>query len=340
MIGTGLVRCGGVLVAIATLSACGTLRQAQGDIAPSSAALQTAYLGKTLFVNGRAVTAARANLSAPLRYATMPNHPPLGRHREYIFSDYGTYASIFDYPKSTEQIGSIPGDGGQGCTNTLYGYGNGIFWDVAGETQIIEYKVPKTRIKQLSTNLGMPSSCAMNADGDLAVGILVGSGEGDVVIYKNATGSGTAYSTPLVEEFFDGYDNDGNLFADGFSSSGFFELVELPKGSSKAVGIKTSNTVQFPGSVQWDGTYLTVFDQETNSLYQYTVNGTTATLKGTVTFKGSSDCAQTWIVKGLIYCADAGTNAGEVFKYPAGGSIVATLQGTFDLPLGTTAADR
>ncbi len=44
--------------------------------------------------------------------------------------------------------------------------------------------------------------------------------------------------------------------------------------------------MEFPGSVQWDGTYMTVFDQLANKLYQYKITGTTATLKGTVSFVG------------------------------------------------------
>ena len=92
--------------------------------------------------------------------------------------------------------------------------------------------------------------------------------------------------------------------------------------------------------MQWDGTYVTVFDQITSEMYQYTVSGTTATLKNTVQFTGPSDCAQTWIVKGLLYCGDAGNENGEVFKYPAGGSPIATFTGNFDLPLGVTAATR
>jgi len=83
-----------------------------------------------------------------------------------------------------------------------------------------------------------------------------------------------------------------------------------------------------------------VFDQGTSETYQYTVSGTTATLKNTVQFTGAGDCAQTWIVKGLMYCGDAGNNAGEVFKYPAGGSPTATFTGSFDLPLGVTAAKK
>jgi hypothetical protein len=92
--------------------------------------------------------------------------------------------------------------------------------------------------------------------------------------------------------------------------------------------------------VQWDGTYLTVFDQDTSETYRYTVSGTTAKLKNTVQFSGVGDCAQTWIVAGQMYCGDAGNNDGDVFKYPAGGSPTATFTGNFDVPLGATAARK
>jgi hypothetical protein len=335
---TGFVKYTGALFALVTLSACG----GGSTLAPSAATLNATYVGRTLFVNGRPVTAAR--LSPLPTYATIfPDRHAKSKTFEYIINYYGTYASIFDYPKSDQEIGSIAGDGGQGCTNVLYGYGKKIFWNVGGSDQITEYKVPKTPIKTLSVAYSFPSSCAMDTSGDLAVGILEasGAGGGDVVIFKNASGSGTAYTTPLDEEFFDGYDNQGNLFADGFTGdrSGF-ALVELPKGSSKFVTITTSNSPEFPGSVQWDGTYLTVFDQDTSETYQYTVSGTTATLENTVHFTGASDCAQTWIVKGLLYCGDAGSYDAEVFKYPAGGSPIAVFSGNFDLPLGAVAAEK
>jgi hypothetical protein len=325
------------MVALAILSAC-----AGSAVAPSSAALNLTYIGRTLSVNGRPVTAAR--LSPLPRYATiLPDRHKKAKTFEYVINYYGSYASIFDYPKSVQQIGSINGAGGQGCTNVLYGYGKKIIWNVAGSNQITEYQVPQTPIKTLSVAFSFPSSCAMNTSGDLAVGILSasGSGAGDVVIFKNASGSGTAYATPLDEEFFDGYDNQGNLFADGFTGyrSGF-ALVELPKGSTKFVTIKTSNNPAFPGSVQWDGTYLTVFDQDTAEIYRYTVSGTNATLKNTVSLSGTSDCAQTWIATGLVYCGDAGNGDGYVFKYPAGGSPLATFTGQFDVPLGMVAAEK
>jgi len=341
----GLLKCGGAVVALVTVSACGSaLRQAQDGmmVAPSASTLNATYVGRTLFVNGRPVAAARLN---PLpRYADLVPDKSTSKNYEYIFNDYGSYGSIFNYPKSTAMIGQISGAGGQGCTNALYGYGKKIIWNAGRTNDLInEYKVPNKLIRSLSLDYTFTSSCAMNTSGDLAVGVLLGNSYGpggQVVIFKNAAGSGKVYNTPLAKEYFNGYDPSGNLFADGFGPSYNFTLVELPNGSRKFVTIKTSNSPEFPGSVQWDGTYLTVFDQSTSETYQYTVSGTTATLKNTVQFTGASDCAQTWIVKGLLYCGDAGNNDGEVFKYPAGGSATATFTGDFDLPLGVTAAKK
>jgi hypothetical protein len=334
----GLLKCAGAVVALAIVSACGS----GSTVTPSAATFTTTHVGRTLFVNGRPVTAARLN---PLpRYAELVPDKAKSKDYEFIFNDYGSYGSIFNYPKSDAMIGQINGLGGQGCTNVLYGYGKKIFWN-AGRTNdlITEYKVPKKLLRSLSLDYMYTSSCAMNTSGDLAVGVLIGnsgSSGGQVVIFKNATGSGTVYNTPLSEEFFNGYDAKGNLFADGFFESGSFGLVELPKGSSKFVTIKTSNSPVFPGSVQWDGTNVTVFDQITSQTYQYSLSGTTATLKNTIQYTGAGDCAQTWIVKSLLYCGDAGNNGGEVFKYPAGGSPLAVFTGSFDEPLGVTAAKK
>jgi hypothetical protein len=147
-------------------------------------------------------------------------------------------------------------------------------------------------------------------------------------------------TTPLAREYFDGYDNQGNLFLDGFDGSDRFALVELPKGSNTFQMITPSNRVEFPGSVQWDGKYLTVEDQIAERIYQYTIGGTKARLKGTVSLSGAADCAQTWIVAGAVFCADAGNDGAEVFNYPAGGSAMAVLTGNFVFPLGVTVAEK
>ena len=255
---------------------------------------------------------------------------------------YGSYAAIFDYPKSTQQFGEIAGDGGQGCTNVLYGYGKKIFWNVGGQTQITEYKVPKTPIKTLSVTYSFPTSCAMNTSGDLAVGIFFesGAGGGDVVIFKNASGSGKVYTTPLDAEYFDGYDNQGNLFADGFTSSDYFALVELPKGSSTFKTITTSNVRAVPW-LRAVGRHvphrLRSASERDVSVHRQRDEGD---VEGHRIVLGSGDCAQTWIVKGLVYCGDASNGDGEVFKYPAGGSAIAVLGSGLPQPLGVTAAEK
>jgi hypothetical protein len=265
------------------------------------------------------------------------------KYYEYIFNVYGSYAGIFDYPKSTREIDQISGIGGQGCTNVLYGYGKGIVWNVGGPDQITEFKVPKTPIKTLSVDYPFATSCAMNTSGDLAVGTYATSAGkgGELVIFKNGSGKGKVYKTPLDQEFFDGYDNKGNLFADGFTAyRSNYALVELPKGGKKAVIVRLPNVPSFPGSVQWDGKYVTVLDSRANLTYQYTISGTEATLKHTITYTGMNGCSQTWIAQGLLFCADAGNDAAEVFKYPQGGAPVATFKGDFDEPLGVTAAQK
>ena len=328
-------------MALAVGSACG------GSLAPPRSALDAGSAGRMLTVNGRPITAARVGPMLPYeaivpdRYETIVPDKHSKKKFEYVFNAYGTYASIFDYPKSDTQIGKIRGDGGQGCTNVLYGYGKKIFWNVGGQDQITEYRVPQTPLKTLSVAYSFPTSCAMNSTGDLAVGVFfeTGKGGGDVLIFKNATGSPTVYTTPLKAEYFDGYDDHGNLFADGETTGGF-GLVELPKGASTFRTITTSNAVDFPGSVQWDGKYVTVFDQDANKMYRYTINGTNATLKKTITFTGAGDCAQTWIATGVVYCGDSYYQDGKVFNYPAGGSPIATFKGSFVSPLGVVAAEK
>jgi hypothetical protein len=228
----------------------------------------------------------------------------------------------FDYPKSESPIGSINFSGGGECTE-----GARTFWTAAADG-IAEFKVGG-----MSPIGVLKVSYATNCAIDPATGDLAALSFGGVVIFHKARGKGKVIA-PFAEAYFDGYDNKGNLFVDGFTSAAVFGLLELKRGGGTFETITTSNTVEFPGSVQWDGQYLTVLDQVANAIYQYTVSGTEATLKGTVSLSGSADCAQTWIARPYVYCADAGNNDGEVYKYPAGGSRIATLTGPFNTPLG------
>lgn len=252
---------------------------------------------------------------------------------QYIAQFYGGNILEFDYPKSTSSTGTISGisDADGECSNN-----SKTFWVVSsGSDNVEEFKAGGTSpIVTLSESTGEPAGCSVDKKGDVAVSILAG---GDVVVFNGGKGTGTVISDGFFETYFVGYDAKGNLFADGKSSASAFDFAELPVGKTAFEGITTSNSVSFPGQVQWDGKYITIDDQNAHAIYQYSVSGTTATLKGTVDLTGSGDCVQTWILGKLVYCPDFSNGDASVYAYPKGGSALATFSGSFDGPIGSVA---
>jgi hypothetical protein len=298
----------------------------------SSAGRDAAHITKALMVNGVLITAAHPALFRQPAESPDKKHHHKKKPDQYITDFNDSNAFEFNYPKGDSSIGSIANlTNPQGeCTKN----GKKTFWVAATGSEVIdEFNAGgSTPISTLSVaSAGEPAGCAVDpTTGNLAATII---NNGEVVVFANASGSGTTYQSGLSEAFFASYDKDGNLFVDGLNSAGV-GLVELTKGGNNFQNISLSNSIEFPGNVQWDGTYVTVNDQNAHDIYQYTVSGTTAALKGTVSLSGSSDCDQTWIAKGVVYCPDAGAANGKVYKYPAGGSPIATLTATFSEPIG------
>jgi len=298
---------------------------------------------RTLSINGLLITAAHPNLR--MRSHVGPVKPD--RHHEkkglyqYVSDFYNSELLEFDYPKGDSSIGGIlSGAEGSECGDALYGAAKRDFWVVAsGADGIDEFALGGTGpIKMLSESAGEAAGCAMDpSTGDLAVTIL---GTGDVVVFAGATGSGTTVADGLDSTYFDGYDNKGDLFVDGITESDTYGVVEMASGSSSFKPVTLSNTIEFPGGMQWDGKYITLDDQEAHVIYGYACSGTSCTLKRTVSLSGSSDCVQTWIGKGDVFCPDAGNDTVEVYKYPAGGSPIATLNGPLDVPIGVVEVSK
>ena len=199
----GLVKYAGAIVALAILSACG----GGSAVAPSTATLNATHVGRTLFVNGRPLTAAR--LSPLPTYATIvPDRHTKSKTFEYVFNDYGSYASIFDYPKSDQQIGADQWRRWPRVHQRPLRLWKEDFWNIGGVNQITEYRVPNKPIRTLSVPYTIPTSCAMDTSGDLAVGILVGTKRRRRDLQERER-LGHRYTTPLAEEYFDGYDSQG-----------------------------------------------------------------------------------------------------------------------------------
>lgn len=135
---------------------------------------------------------------------------------------------------------------------------------------------------------GSPLGCSVDRKtGNVAVGNfsgLSGEGAGGVDIFAGGlTGSQSLYAVDTIYHYYPpGYDPNGNLFVQGTGYSGGVYFAELPKGQSTFT-LLTGLTIDFPGSVQWDGYYLAVTDQDyrfssTTGIYRVTVSGSAVTV--------------------------------------------------------------
>jgi len=187
---------------------------------------------------------------------------------------------------------------------------------------------------------GHPASCAWDpSTGNLAVTLLsdTGGGDGAVLIYSSASQAPTEISNPgQAAYYFAGYSPSGDLWEDGFDSSGNFVVAFCGASSCTTIPI-SGGTIFYPGAVQFDrvrGEWV-VFDQQCNgaqSSCSYVVAGSGA-LSNRVDYfahNGSEACDVVQAVigadNGNLFAAggDAdtcGNSSASVdrWAYPAGG---------------------
>jgi hypothetical protein len=154
------------------------------------------------------------------------------------------------------------------------------------------------------------------------------------VVFTGGYGRGTTIADGLDSSYFDGYDDKGDLFVDGITSSDTYGVVELPKGGSTFESIALSRSLEFPGGIQWYDKYLAVGDQEAHVIYHFAIHGTNAKEIGATELGGSSDVVQFYIQKPYVVGADFPNEDVDLWDYPAGGSPVKVITGTFDRPSG------
>lgn len=325
----------GALAAIALLAGCSGLGSSQSS---TPAGVSPSALGARGVVAQAHRNGTYTSVKAPTVHTdTRKSHiEKMGVGQRILFvSDDGTNdVLMFALPAMT-LTGTITGfDEPQGmCIDKK----RNVWITNTGTLQILQYSPSGTLLNTLSDPNGYPVGCAVNrANGDLAVTNLFNtSGDGTVEVYANATGTPTSYSNPnQTENFFDAYDNKGNLYVDGFSSAGF-SLSVLPNNSSTMSTVSISGgTIFFPGGVNWTkNTDLVVGDQECNGSgscqYAITVSGDSGTITGSTPLtnynSGACDVDQGTIARGgkvfaggCISESSAASTAAR-WSYPSGG---------------------
>ena len=193
--------------------------------------------------------------------------------------------------------------------------------------------------RTLADDHGDPVSCAVDPkSGDLAISNAVGPSStlGSVIVYHGAKGSPAKYTASGFQRYlFIGYDDTGNLFLDGLGSGSEVQLAELRKGKSTFKSIAMNQAILSPGAVVWDGAFLAVGDTLANTIYQFKVAGSKATVHGSTTLGGAAEVFQFWLTGGTskhpqatgVLGADFAAGAVYKWPYPAGGKPLKSITG-------------
>ena len=240
---------------------------------------------------------------------------------------------VYSYPGGKlEGTLSAPGGPQGACTDAA-----GNVWIVIGIGSVAEYAHGGTTpIKTLPIGGLLPNGCSVDpTTGNLAVAGLAG-----IAIFKHAKGLAKVYYDKLFYTYyFCGYDPAGDLFIDGLTTSGFFQLSELPKKSSTWVNFTLNGA--FPGGVEWDGKFITYGDQLYNTVWQLRIENRKAKVVGETGLFGAGDPVYQYAfadfsrgssqARRVIGMDFEGSAAGTVavWNYPAGGAPLKVYAGQF-----------
>jgi hypothetical protein len=181
---------------------------------------------------------------------------------------------------------------------------------------------------------GFPIACSVDPEtNNLAVvNFVTTAGDGNVAVFTDETGTPTTFVSadqPFPE--FAGYDNNGNLWISGRNAALVGNMGELANGASSIVPVTVNGaTINFPGQVQWGGTYLLVGDQDfgglaESGLYQMTIAGSTLTASGSFVFTGAGDVLGFYkrgaVPNAAIVAPDAVLGTVDIYNFPTGGTL-------------------
>jgi DNA-binding beta-propeller fold protein YncE len=173
-------------------------------------------------------------------------------------------------------------------------------------------------------DMDQPLGCAVDPKtGDLAV-TNAASGAGNVAVYPAAQDQPQYYFDTSITQFGQcGYDDRGDLFVDGSGSGNV--LAELPAGGNAFANFSLDGRFVAYGSVQWDGTHITLSNPATHVIYRVRPEGGVAKVVGstrlhawTTNYNGGWPYIQTWVQGGTALAQVSALGDIGRWRYPEG----------------------
>jgi hypothetical protein len=134
--------------------------------------------------------------------------------------------------------------------------------------------------------------------------------------------------------YYCGYDNQGDLFVDGYAKGSGILFAELLKGGQNFTTITLDKQINFPGPIQWDGGYITIEDPHPTNIYRISVSGSSGTVVGMTKLRAQNKqkripWAFTWIEGDTVLAGQGGWHNPNVgfWHYPAGGHPYRIIRG-------------
>lgn len=231
---------------------------------------------------------------------------------------------VVSYPDG-KLVGTLSGVGDAApCAD-----GNGNIY-IPQQAQLQEYAHGGTTPIATFRAGGLIDGCSVDGTtGNVAV-VYVNGGP-TVAVFQN--GSDDNPTTYTVEQSqYCGYDNNGNLFVDAYTSSRLTALYELPADGTKFQQLSLIESINgFPSQVQWDGEYLSLERRgaPTVSFYRLSVSGSEASVVSKVRIRGLREGGLSWIYGGTVFIPFARQGHKVVlagaWKYPKGGKPLNVL---------------
>jgi len=259
---------------------------------------------------------------------------PQAKNRDllYVSDQLFTDVYIFSYP-ALEPVGTLTGFSlPEGlCSDEQ---GNVFVTDLLAR-KIVEYAHGGSEPTETLNDGGYPDGCSVDpSTGNLAVADYGSSGSpGDLAVFHNARGTAVIYTDPAMISFRNcGYDDKGNLFADGQKYDNDPGLAELPAGGDKLKDIEFGRDFDAEGSVQWDGQHLAVMGNSAGSIYRLAIAGSKARVVGRTTLKSPRFSFSFWIQdrKLILTYVPVHSRAKDialgVWTYPGGGKPVKNIR--------------